>query len=450
MKHALLTFCVSFITLFVSAQIPDWNMEDWTTLSNSVPDQWSNNGNVSKVSGHSGSAVKLVTDVPNRNIGAVIYGRAQQNSLGGGIPFTATPDSISGYFEYDVQAGDTAFIVVSFQKNGFPISFDRFPITGSNTSSFVRLAFKINYLLPVSPDTVFIGITSGNPFSNTFKNSYVIADDLAFSAGSIPNGDFESWKTVSFDIPTGWASQNDFAVQPVQKTTDKYDGSYAIRIQNVASNVGGGDGVAMTVRSGGSVHNMSGPMPAFAVTSKPDSFFCWAKFAPQNGDTGTVMLQLFQHGTPVGFAQQFLTSTPNYTLLRMKINYNNGSVTPDSANIMLAAFRMSENSRPKGASVLTVDNLSFDHPVFSTGLRVATENAASYTVFPNPANNVLNLLCTDVQAVREIDIVDINGRIIMHCPPATQHMDISTLSPGIYCLSIKTANSTATQKFVKY
>jgi hypothetical protein len=449
MKSITLTLLIVLTTFAVKAQIPNPGMENWTNTSGSIPAQWSSNGKVSKVSGHNGSAVKLESDIQRQNIGAVLYGHAQNNNLGGGFAYSSKPDSFVGYFMYDVKPGDTAYIVLILQKSSIPISMDKVPITGTQTSGFQRIAFKINYLAPFTPDTIFLGITSGNPFSNNVYDSYVIADDLSFtgSTGAIPNGNFETWNTVSFDMPNGWAVQNDFNAQPVQKSTDKYSGNYAIKIQNIFTNTDNRQGLAETAGPHTGQYNMFGPMPAFPVSTKPDTLFCWTKFAPQNGDSATITVQLFNHGNPLGFGQTFLGPMSSYTLTKVPIHYFNGGLSPDSAVIQLASFQLANNSNAKGTSTLYVDNLSFDKVV--TGIAYPEEPKTFY-LYPNPTSDKLNIQFEDWQKVKAINITDMNGRLILHQDMYTKQIDIQNFEKGVYFISIVTTNASCTQKFIRY
>lgn len=448
MKSILFAMALSLTVIAVKAQIPDGDMETWDNTSGSALTQWSSNGIVLKVTGRTGSAARLESDMQRQNIGAVLFGHAKDNNLGGGFPYSSKPDSFAGYFMYDVKPGDTAFVVLILQKSGIPISMDKYPITGSHTSDFQRISFPISYLAPFIPDTVFLGITSGNPFSNTTYSSYVVVDDVSLPGGSaaVPNGNFDSWNTVSYDLPRGWVAQNDFSAQPVQKTTDKYAGNYAIKIQNISTSTDKRPGLAETTGPHSGQYNNFGPMPAFPVTTKPDTLFCFAKFSPQNGDSATIMVQLFRQGQSVGFSQLFMGPFTNYRLMKLPINYFAGGLNPDSAVIQLAAFQLTKNNtQPHGASVLYVDNLSFDKVI--TGIP-KDEQPLTFYMYPNPAHDRLNFQFEDWRQARAINIMDINGRLVLHQIYCNQ-VDIGALVKGMYIVTITTDNSTLVQKFVK-
>jgi len=68
------------------------------------------------------------------------------------------------------------------------------------------------------------------------------------------------------------------------------------------------------------------------------------------------------------------------------------------------------------------------------------------TIFPNPAENQLNI--TTSQKVNSVKIMDISGKVIATDNQST--IDISTLDSGIYLLNIDTDNkNTYRSKFIK-
>ena len=85
-------------------------------------------------------------------------------------------------------------------------------------------------------------------------------------------------------------------------------------------------------------------------------------------------------------------------------------------------------------------------------------SSARFEVFPNPAKNILNVqyITTDPsESVKQISIIDLTGREIDHhnynevALPLNKSIDISTLSPGIYGIRMKTSNNSEVRKFVK-
>lgn len=82
------------------------------------------------------------------------------------------------------------------------------------------------------------------------------------------------------------------------------------------------------------------------------------------------------------------------------------------------------------------------------------ENRAFSTVYPNPANNMINIIY-DIDGKANLDIVDINGKIVYsesinHNNSLNKHsVDVSNLEAGIYFVMIKKNSQYTSYKFIK-
>ncbi|WP_394336936.1 T9SS type A sorting domain-containing protein [Chitinophaga dinghuensis] len=84
--------------------------------------------------------------------------------------------------------------------------------------------------------------------------------------------------------------------------------------------------------------------------------------------------------------------------------------------------------------------------------RSSSEEAQSIQAFPNPANNVLNINLTGYKGKSEVNITDINGRVVLRRMVSTtlSQVDISSLQAGVYVISIKNRDGSVTMtKFIK-
>lgn len=72
-----------------------------------------------------------------------------------------------------------------------------------------------------------------------------------------------------------------------------------------------------------------------------------------------------------------------------------------------------------------------------------TEN--SYSIYPNPTDNQLNIT-TDSQ-IKQVKIMDITGKVV--AIESKNKIDVSTLDAGIYYVSIETEGGIYNTKFVK-
>lgn len=78
--------------------------------------------------------------------------------------------------------------------------------------------------------------------------------------------------------------------------------------------------------------------------------------------------------------------------------------------------------------------------------------ANNFSIYPNPANNILNLSVKNGLSVNEITMVDINGRTVKTINNAfdpEMEINVSDLTSGVYMINVKTYEGIATSKFVK-
>ena len=78
--------------------------------------------------------------------------------------------------------------------------------------------------------------------------------------------------------------------------------------------------------------------------------------------------------------------------------------------------------------------------------------ANHFSMFPNPTKNVLNLSVKNGLAINEINVIDLNGRIVKNVKSGFEtdmQINVSDLTSGLYLIDIKTAEGTATSKFIK-
>jgi len=452
MKKLIMLPVILSMMITTWAQIPNYGFENWTTHTFLTPSGWNAVGKVTQITpGFSGNyAVRLERDSVNQQMpGAIIYGNPDDEGFSGGIPFADRPDSLVGYFNYNIEPGDSAWVMIYFKLNGTPVSNDLYYITGDHSSGFVRLAFMVNYLSELTPDSLILGITSTNPNGDT-GFGYLIADELSFTNTSLllPNGDFELWNSQTTEEPNNWFTPNFMlpigSSLPVTKTTDHNFGEYAIRIENILTPNGWVYGWAFTGPQG-----ETGPLPGFPVTIKDSTLNGYYKFFPQNGDPMVIGVKMFEAGAEVGggYFVNYSTVT-EYTPFTTMINYNNGYTgTPDSATILLLAFAGGQS--PLGNSVLYVDDLSFDALInYDPELKPKVPKVYLY---PNPAHDYVMFDLGDSQNYPvEIQIYSLLGKLLKS-ETAVQNryeMNIRDLNTGVYLVSIITKNRSENQKLI--
>lgn len=431
------------------AQIPNPDFEGWTSVSQQKPSGWGTYGKAIRVGGFkSPAAVKLMRDyASNDGPGAVVYGDPEQN-FAGGIPFNGRPDSAVGFFRCNFVAGDTGWFLVFLKRKGSLISQDIFYLTGNDSSHFVRKAFAIRYSDTGRADTLVIGVASTNPDSS-FVGSWVVADSLHFTGGSVPppfpNSGFENWTTVSYDQPDNWYSSNvkipaglPFAVT---KSSDHVFGQYAVRIQNV--NAGGGNFIQGYVMAGRQGPN--GPLPGFAVSGKDSVLYCNYKCNPKNGDTVMVGVMLFHKDTMIGMGSLLQwNNVDTWTQAAIKLNYwYPKSSVADSGVIYCAAFQGGDIAR--GESVLYVDGLRFNAPMN----RVTLFSRLPSGAWPNPAVNAIQIALPLPFPGASVQLQGIDARLVspeyqISADQKTIFINTSNLPAGTWIYRIESGNHSTT------
>lgn len=462
MKKYIFTSIALCCSVILFAQIPNPDFENWNTTNTLLPVGWQTMGVVSQTTPvtEGNFAIRLErggsnVDTNPYDPGAIIHGEPQGGAFSGGIPFADRPDSLVANFKYNVMQGDSAWVLFMFKENGVFISQDLYYVTGNHTSSFIRKAFAVNYTSGLVPDSLIIMFTSTNP-NGSFLGSYVIIDDVHFTNTvlTVPNGGFENWITYPNEEPVDWFTSNKSflfnPILPITKTGDAYSGNYAIRIENNMPPNPEMMGYALA-----GPQTMNGPAPGFPVQIKDTIFTGYYKFYPQNNDTASIGVMMFEQGVKVGGGNFQNSSTVNtYTQFLTHIFYDQGYAgTPDSANIYLVAFKA--GSFPQGNSVLYVDNLKFD-PSAYVGINETKPDQPSISNYPNPCSNVtlINYSLPE-NCLLTIKLYDVIGNEVAGLFNGNQQSgnhslryDTSNLPDGIYHLVMKSDNFKQDKKLV--
>jgi hypothetical protein len=345
--------CIAYTPTVKSQFVPNGGFEEWETRElYQKPESW-NTSNMEALI-HSTQTALLTEDSYDGNYalrlesavsesvvsgtdtifgyatcnGTVIEGDSSILEFTGGIPVSGIPDSIFGYFKYDLPENDTAIVLVSFKLNDSIISQNIFPLTGSQ-SSYTMMGWEIETLSEI-PDTAFIGITSTNPF-NPMPGGWVQADSLWFNGinDSIPNSGFEVWEAEEYYDPADHLTANLITHffggdTSATRITDAHSGDYAISIKAVETSIPGDSGMTDIVASflipyGNGEYNLE-DIPTFPVDFNPSQLTGFYKFTPAVNDTAIAYVILkddedgeYEFGVPLLEASEYTEFTINFT-----------------------------------------------------------------------------------------------------------------------------------------
>jgi hypothetical protein len=280
----------------------------------------------------------------------------------------------------------------------------------------------------------------------------------------IPNHGFEDWTmdTSGIEIPSDvWVTDNlvekplGVTYNPVTKSSDHYPqniGIYSIRLENNITFVNTNPespypywriAYGSTATAPLTSNYLGYYGPSFPITGHPTNFCGYYKFLPQNNDTLTIRLILFQNGSPVATA--FLNSTnivSDWTSFNLPIS---AYTTSDSAQIWL----MAQKTVPQGNSILYVDNLSFDNLI--TTLSEQTSDNIAFSLYPNPASDIVTLnIDNRNNAALTLNIYNITGTLVRQkiLKQYQKQINIRNLSNGFYLVTIKSKDLSITQKLI--
>ena len=97
-------------------------------------------------------------------------------------------------------------------------------------------------------------------------------------------------------------------------------------------------------------------------------------------------------------------------------------------------FPIVTNTATSTYQVLNAQNFEFD---------------SAFTLFPNPAKEVLRLQAKNSFAIQSIEIYNVVGQLVLALPNAGTTLDVSSLESGSYFIKINTDNGSTSTKFIK-
>jgi hypothetical protein len=273
----------------------------------------------------------------------------------------------------------------------------------------------------------------------------------------IPNSDFETWSTfgqppTDFQDPQDWTSTNGsvvFTTTPIDKTTDKYHGTYAAEIKAVQvfgmmppSILCNGtvpadfqtysiDFVkAGTPYPGGHVFSIDGEYKYSRDTAFQDSAYAIILLKKYN-----VALQKID---TVAIGSKVFAPASSFTFFTIPFNYLPGNLTPDS---IVVAFcnqaRVMKQMQPTGKFI--VDWVSANSGLGTPRL----QKSISVNTFPNPFKNITNFylegIRPDPSRSLQLEVYDVLGKKVDQLPIEKEKFIYSrnSLPDGMYFYKVK-------------
>ncbi len=288
------------------------------------------------------------------------------------FPITGHPTSLTGYYKYAPQNGDTMRIQIVLYSNGEGVTYNEL-LSTATVSDWTSFNLPLPAYTFADSATIILASYNCNgpyPAYSPHGNSVLYVDNLNFDYPITreDNFGFEKWKDMgSYMEPESFLTLNSNAsgsFYPVKRSTDHYPvsvGQYSIRIESNPSLLPGSDALGLVLQNSGNTL-LEGPGPSFAITGHPTSLTGYYKYAPQNSDTMRIQIQLYQNGSGVSYNVFLSTvSVSSWTSFTIPLP---PYTSADSGSIMLAAYNANgppSEYIPYGNSVLYIDNLNFDN-----------------------------------------------------------------------------------------
>lgn len=111
-------------------------------------------------------------------------------------------------------------------------------------------------------------------------------------------------------------------------------------------------------------------------------------------------------------------------------------------------IRIGINNRTEDAYMFMVD----DFKITAATLSTSDFTSSKFSVYPNPANNVVSITNSANIQISKVAITDINGRTVKSLTlngVTESQINISDLNAGVYFMNIDTNEGTATKKMIK-
>jgi hypothetical protein len=285
---------------------------------------------------------------------------------------------------------------------------------------------------------------------------------LATSAfAQIPNNSFENWTTVgSYSNPNQWSTLNattsPFSVYTCTKGTGGAPGGGSFYIQLTSKSVL--TTVAPAIATNGTIntttYTVQGGSP---YTARPQSLTGSWQYMAFSGDQGVIGVTLTKWNTGTN-SRDTIAYILN-PLSGMVMSWTNFSIPfiyksvnfPDSCQIILSASG-ANGSTPAANSYLYVDNMAF---AGSVGIETEEKNISQLNLFPNPANDVLNInLSLSKPSEVKFQLLDISGKLVKEINAGEVKNNYKTsintteFTKGVYFLKVISGKSTEVKKVI--
>lgn len=287
---------------------------------------------------------------------------------------------------------------------------------------------------------------------------FILISFYGFSQ-TIPNPDFENWTSGN---PDGWQNPNSFTqtygtVTVTQESASPQSGTYSVKLET--KNLFG-TAVPGLITNGQISINTSNTPPITILggtpfTERPNHFKGYFKYIPATGDYCSIIALLLKKNTTtnqfdtIGAAMYNANTTVStWTQFDALFSYSFGD-TPDTIQVVAVS---SNPNAPVVGSILYLDHLYFEGGTMGNPTLKLND---AVQVYPNPANNILNIYFgKPIAKAATINIFNATGQQVKQdiIPANTQltSINIYNLKKGLYFVQVQMGKENYTKKISVY
>ena len=275
-------------------------------------------------------------------------------------------------------------------------------LTGPNVSYFVRSNCGTTQASWTGPFMLYLAVTP--PYSNGFENDGANLDGFATSGWGLINGGSSGV----------FANIGDAAIYSNTSTNATPQNTWAI---TRAVSLGAGESIGLT-------------------------FYAW--YVGENEDTASLNVTVGSAQSTTG--QTVIASYPEIEITGDYVG-RTAVYTAPAAGVYYFGFN-NISAQTSATGYLFFDTFSIENVILGNDDVLAPQ----FTVYPNPATDVINIANATANPVNNVQVVDLNGRVVknLNFNAVTEaQINISDLSAGMYMMNVTTENGMVTKKIVK-
>jgi len=228
---------------------------------------------------------------------------------------------------------------------------------------------------------------------------------------------------------------------PIQKTTDKFEGQYALKLTTKAVDI---NRRFTGINNGYWDNNAMRFLRGFSFPTQQDTLIGWYKYSGIS-DSAQVNIEFRKLGAPLGQYSTWLPAQSSYTKFEIPFNL---SQAPDTAVITINSSNWPFSLSDTG-SVLIIDALKFRSNM-NVGLQTFFANTC-VLIGPNPTNGEFSLFYIPKNVGKAFyTLCDETGKMIKSEPlnSSKTTVNISGYPKGIYFVKINDGKSIINKKLI--